>query len=180
VNSTDCRQGYKTGPDVEHTLVLGIGNTLLSDEGAGVHLLRDLQSRHQASPRLRLLDAGTLSFTLTEAIEDCTRLIVLDAARLGEQPGAVRRFAGEAMDRFIGQRRLSVHEVGLCDLLDVARLIGRLPSQRALIAIQPARTDWGTSLSPAVAAALPEAAALTVATFTAWERIAAGQGAAVA
>jgi hydrogenase maturation protease len=154
---------------VEDTLVLGIGNTLLSDEGAGVHLLHFLEARHPASPRLRLLDAGTLSFTLTEAIEDCKRLIVLDAARLDEQPGSVRCFEGEAMDRFIGQRRLSVHEVGLCDLLDVARLLGRLPRRRALIGIQPLHLDWGSRLSPAVEQALPRAAALVAATLAAWD-----------
>jgi hydrogenase maturation protease len=158
---------------VEQTLVLGIGNSLLSDEGAGVHLLRYLDSHRPRAAQVELVDAGTLSFTLAEAIEECQQLIVLDAARLGESAGTVRCFEGAAMDRFIGQGRLSVHEVGLCDLLDVARLVGRLPARRALVGIEPAQTDWGTALSPLVEAALPEAAAMVETTIAGWARAAA-------
>lgn len=72
------------------------------------------------------------------------------------------------MDRFIGQGRLSVHEVGLADLLDIARLTGHLPQRRALIGIQPQITDWGEGLSAAVQHALPRAAETAMDLLTKW------------
>jgi hydrogenase maturation protease len=62
------------------TLILGIGNTLLTDEGAGIHALNHLQAEYPDIPNLTFLDGGTLSFTLATWIEDCTNLIVFDAA----------------------------------------------------------------------------------------------------
>jgi hydrogenase maturation protease len=65
------------------------------------------------------------------------------------------------MDGFLGGgRRLSVHAAGLLDLLAVTRLEGVLPAERALLAIQPGRIEWGDSLSPAVAAGVRRACGL--------------------
>lgn len=140
------------------TLILGIGNTLLCDEGAGVHALNLLQSTRPDLPNLTYIDGGTLSFTLAAYIEDCDNLIVFDAAELKAPPGTVKTMAGAEMDRFLGAARRSPHEVGLLDLFDIARLTGTLPANRALIGIQPGRIEWGMSPTPEVAAALPLAA----------------------
>jgi hydrogenase maturation protease len=139
-----------------HTLVLGIGNTLLSDEGAGVHALEYLRSRHPEIPGVHYLDGGTLSFTLAGEIEDVDNLIVIDAAQLQAAPGTVRCMTGNEMDRFLGQGKCSVHEVGLLDLMDIARLMDALPRRRALIAIQPEMFCWGEAPSPPVSRAFPE------------------------
>lgn len=140
------------------TLVLGIGNTLLRDEGAGVHVVRRLAEQAAGRDDIELIDGGTLSFTLAGAIEDASQLIVVDAAQLGDAPGAMRVFEGEQMDAFVGgQRKRSVHEVSLVDLLMIARLADHLPRRRALIGIQPQDIDWGEHPSPAVAAAIPRA-----------------------
>lgn len=138
-----------------NTLVLGIGNTLLSDEGAGIHALNLLQSSHGDLPDLTFVDGGTLSFTLAAYIEDCDHLIVFDAAELNGPPGTVRAMAGEQMDAFLGAARRSPHEVGLLDLFDIARLTGFLPVNRALIGIQPQSIEWGMNPTPPVANALP-------------------------
>jgi hydrogenase maturation protease len=143
------------------TLVLGLGNTLLGDEGVGIHALahlRDLidQSGSALDNRVELLDGGTLSFTLATAIEDCEQLIVIDATRLDAAPGTVRVFEGEDMDHFLGSgKRSSVHEVSLLDLMAVAALGDHLPRQRALIGVQPEYIDWSDTLTPAVREALP-------------------------
>jgi hydrogenase maturation protease len=149
----------RTSDPVPSTLVLGIGNTLLSDEGIGIHVVHRLADD---APDLQatLMDGGTLSFTLAGPIEDCQRLIVVDAAELKAPPGTLRVFLDDAMDRHVaaGGKR-SVHEVGLADLLAVAALAGRLPPQRALVGIQPECVDWGTCPTSAVANALPSACA---------------------
>jgi hydrogenase maturation protease len=152
------------------TLVLGIGNTLLGDEGAGVHTVRALATRHADREDIRFLDGGTLGFTLAAAIESVRRLIVVDAAELETRPGTVRVFEGEAMDRFLGStRRRSVHEVGLLDLMAVARLCERLPPRRALVGIQPQSVDWAEAPTPAVAKGMAAACEQVMALIGAWQ-----------
>jgi hydrogenase maturation protease len=141
-------------------LVLGIGNTLLTDEGVGIVAMRELEARFGQREDMEFLDGGTLSFTLAVPISECSALLVIDAAELGAAPGSTRSFEGEEMDRFLGEnRKSSVHEVGLLDLLSISRLTGHWPERRALIGIQPAVVGWGEALTPAVAAALPEVCA---------------------
>jgi hydrogenase maturation protease len=141
-------------------LVLGIGNTLLTDEGVGVVAMHELEDRFGTRADMEFLDGGTLSFTLAVPISECTALLVIDAAELGAAPGTVRSFEGEEMDRFLGaNKKSSVHEVGLLDLMSISRLTGCWPDRRALIGIQPAVVAWGETLTPAVAAALPEVCA---------------------
>jgi hydrogenase maturation protease len=141
------------------TLVLGIGNNLLTDEGIGVHVIDYMIDRHGDEPGVDYLDGGTLSFTLAEPIAEHDNLIVVDAARLGLPPGSVRCLEGEAMDRYLSGDRQSVHEVGLTDLLDIARLSDVFPARRALIGIEPASIDWGEQPSAPVRPAIAEAAA---------------------
>ena len=142
---------------MNHVLVLGIGNTLLSDEGIGIHVINYLQQQHPAPEGVTYLDGGTLSFTLAAEIEDTDNLIVVDAARIGGQPGNVACMTGAEMDHFLGTAKRSVHEVGLLDLLDIARLTETLPANRALVGIQPGVIDWGEQPTAAVSAAIPSA-----------------------
>ena len=153
-----------------NTLLLGIGNTLLCDEGAGVHALNLFQTNHSTFPNLIYVDGGTLSFTLAVYIEDCDNLIVFDAAELNAPAGTVKTFVGEEMDAFLGAARRSPHEVGLLDLFDIARLTETLPVNRALIGIQPQNIEWGMFPSPPVEAALPRAVEQAVNLLTQWER----------
>lgn len=136
-------------------LVLGIGNTLLSDEGVGVVAMQTLQRQmveQGTDTDVEFLDGGTLSFTLAVPIEECDALIVMDAAMIDGPTGSVGCYEGEAMDRFLGEnRKASVHEVGLLDLMAIARLMEKWPERRALIGIRPAKLDWGEVLTPAVA-----------------------------
>lgn len=138
-------------------LVLGIGNTLLADEGVGIVAMNELLTRYGSRDDIEFLDGGTLSFTLAVPISECDALLVIDAAELGAEPGTVRSFDGEEMDRFLGENRKgSVHEVGLLDLRSISLLTGHWPKQRALIGVQPAFVGWGDALTPPVAAAVPE------------------------
>jgi hydrogenase maturation protease len=137
------------------TLVLGIGNSLLTDDGAGVHAALRLAELLGDDPDVRVLDAGTLSFTLLHEVQEADALIALDAARSGLAPGGISIHEGAEFDRFVRRSSRSVHEVGLADLLDMARLADSLPGRRVLIGIEPLEVEWGLEPSPPVAAALP-------------------------
>ena len=150
------------------TLVLGVGNTLLADEGAGVHALNYLSRHYDDLPNTEFLDAGTLSFTLAADISDADNLLIFDAAQLDGEAGSIRVFEGSALDEFLISGRRSVHEVGFADLMDIARLQDCLPVNRALIGIQPEVLGWGEHPGEAVAAAIPKAAALAADIIGRW------------
>ena len=150
------------------TLVLGVGNTILTDEGAGPWVVERLRTLNPDAPEITWLDGGTLSFTIATDVENARYLIIVDATELHAAPGTVRVFVDDDMDRMLGGHGRSIHEVGLMDLLNIARLTERYPQRRALVGIQPAIIDWGTEPSPAVAAAMPEAARAVAALIKAW------------
>ena len=155
------------------TLVLGIGNTLLTDEGIGVHVLQALEPELGQRDDVTLLDGGTLSFTLAGPIEDADALIVVDAANIKTRAGEWDLLEGEAMDAFLmSNRKATVHEVGLTDLRAIALLAGHWPEKRALVAIRPQVVDWGEHPTAAVAAAIPPVCAAIVDQIRAWNHVA--------
>jgi hydrogenase maturation protease len=150
------------------TLILGLGNVLMTDEAVGAEVVRRLGQEAGSDASLMLVDGGTLSFTLALPIGECPHLIVVDAAAMGEPPGSVRVFEDEAMDRQLSVNAKTVHEVSLSDLMDIARLTDTLPLRRALVGIEPELVGWGDRLTPAVEAAIPEAIARIRALLERW------------
>jgi len=151
-------------------VVLAIGNILLSDDGVGAKVLEKLKLSGRAPLSARLVDGGTLGFALAAELEDCAGLVVVDASHMSSPAGTVRCFAGDAMDVQLSRLGRSVHEVGLADAIDIARLTDQLPRRRILIGIEPATTDWGEELSPAVDAAVPGVVELVIDTLNDWRR----------
>lgn len=150
-------------------VVLGLGNTLLGDDGVGVQVIKRLQASRRLPPGIRFLDGGTLSFSLLEDIETADSLIVVDAAQLDEEPGSVHIYRDLAMDEFLRSKHSnSVHEVSLSELLDMARLTDRLPTRRAFVAIQPQHIDWDTEVSPDVRPGVETACIHVRALITRW------------
>jgi hydrogenase maturation protease len=149
-------------------LVLGVGNTLLCDDGAGVHVAKSLESRTELSSRIKIIDGGTLGLSLLPEIEDAAGLIVIDAAELGEPPGTIRVFENDAMDRHLSGKKTTVHEVAVADLLAAASLTGHAPHERALVAIQPESLDWGLELSASVEPAVAGAADAVASVIAGW------------
>ena len=105
------------------------------------------------------------------SLNETDHLIIIDAAQLDSPPGTVRLYEGEAMDRFLKDRRNnSVHQVSLLDLLAIAQLSGSLPGKRALIGIQPECIDWSDTLSDAAEKAIPIASVLVDELITKWRQ----------
>jgi hydrogenase maturation protease len=152
------------------TLILGIGNNLLTDEGIGVHVVRYLEEHHPEESGVTYIDGGTLSFTLAEPIAEHDNLIVVDAARFGDPPGSIQCLEGADMDRYLRGNRASVHEVGLMDLFDITRLTGTFPQNRALIGVEPESLGWGEFPSATVAPAIARVATLALALAQRWRQ----------
>ncbi|MDT8437424.1 MAG: HyaD/HybD family hydrogenase maturation endopeptidase [Wenzhouxiangellaceae bacterium] len=148
--------------------VIGIGNNLMTDDGAGVYVVEQLLDAQRTgsldAEQVRLLDGGTLSFTLLDEIEQADHLIIVDAAELHADPGTVQAFHDAEMDAYLSDAvRPSVHEVNLLDVLTAARLRGTMPRRYSLIGIQPDTIEWGTEPSDAVRPAIEQARDLIIA-----------------
>jgi hydrogenase maturation protease len=153
------------------TLVLGIGNSLRRDDGAGIHAIHYLRANYPASPDVVFMDGGTLGFTLAGPIAEADRLIVIDATNLAAAPGTVRLFQGAEMDGFLinGKKRTTAHEAGLVDLMLMAQWTNSVPRQRALIGIQPESLDIGEDPNEAVRRAIPAVCNLVMELIARWQ-----------
>lgn len=136
-------------------LVLGLGNVLLEDDGVGAAAVALLLERYAPPEGVRVLDGGTLGLSLLPYLEGADRVILVDAVRAEGPPGSVVRLDGDEVGPAVATR-LSPHQVGVADLLDGARWLGRYPDRVVLLGLVPESMELAVGLSPRVHAALPE------------------------
>jgi hydrogenase maturation protease len=139
-------------------LVLGLGNALMGDDALGVRAVEELRNRFRFPEEVNVLDGGTLGLDLLPRLEGVERLVIIDALEMGASPGTVFRLSGEEVPRAFASK-LSVHQVGVQDLLAVAELQGHLPGELVVWGAQPASVELGLELSSPVRKALPEVVA---------------------
>ena len=151
------------------TLVLGIGNLLWADEGFGIRALEYLHERWHFAPGTRLLDGGTQGLYLLPYVENCRRLLILDAVDYGLRPGTVKIVQDGEVPAFMGAKKMSLHQTGFQEVLAVATLRGWKPERLALIGVQPEHLeDYGGSLTDTVKAKLPVAIDVAVDFLRTW------------
>jgi hydrogenase maturation protease len=136
-------------------LVLGLGNVLLQDDGVGAAAVAWLLERYAPPDAVRVLDGGTLGLALLPYLETADAVILVDAIKADALPGSLVRMEGEDVGPAVATR-LSPHQVGVADLLDGARWLGRYPDSLVLLGLVPQSMDLAVGLSPRVHAALPE------------------------
>ncbi|MDR2637574.1 MAG: HyaD/HybD family hydrogenase maturation endopeptidase [Zoogloeaceae bacterium] len=139
-------------------LVLGIGNLLWADEGFGVRCVEALEAAWDFPAGVTLLDGGTQGLYLLPHVQAADALLVFDAVDYGDAPGTLREVSGEEVPRFMGTKKMSLHQTGFQEVLAAAELTGRFPQALVLIGVQPRDLeDYGGSLTPPVREKLPEA-----------------------
>lgn len=129
--------------------VLGIGNILLSDDGVGVHIIERLRDEFDLTGNVSLIDGGTKGLDLLPFIEGSDRVLIVDAANFNREPGTIDTVTGDRIPHFLSLK-LSMHQIGLPDMLFAARLMEITPPEMFLIGIQPKSMDTGTDLSPEI------------------------------
>jgi len=135
------------------TLVLGIGNLLLGDEGVGVHAIRALEG-HPLPSNARLLDGGTGSFNLLDPMSEARRIILIDATLDGGAPGEIRRLTPRFATDY--PKTLTAHDIGLKDLLDSFYLMNHRPEVVLYAITVTDVTRISDELSTPIEAILPE------------------------
>jgi hydrogenase maturation protease len=157
-------------------VVLGIGNSLMCEDGVGTRLVGDLSRvchhfSQSSEIEFDFIDGGTLGYLLLDRIAGADLILVLDAANIGEAPGAFRLLEGETLHQFLsGGNNRSVHELGLIDLLQMLDFTPEKPKELALIGIQPERLGWGDALSPAIEAQIPEIISFATCFIDSWSQ----------
>lgn len=132
-------------------LVLGIGNILWADEGFGVRCVEALHAEYEFGGNVTLMDGGTQGLYLLPYIEDARRLIVFDAVDYGMRPGEMVVATDDEVPRFMGAKKMSLHQTGFQEVIMSAALIDKLPESMVLVGVQPEELeDYGGSLRDVV------------------------------
>lgn len=132
--------------------VLGIGNLLMHDDGAGIHAVQKLIKEYRFEPEIQLIDGGTMGSELLPIFEEADKLIIVDAVNFNEEPGFIGTIENDdILTRLM--TKLSMHHLGLTDVLSQVKLLDIEPSQIYLVGIQPEDLNELTmELSAAVSA----------------------------
>ena len=148
------------------SVILGIGNTILSDEGVGVRAVEALQARYRLPDNIQAIDGGTSSMEMIEDLSDLDFLLVLDTIVAGQPAGTIVRLAGTEVPAFF-RRKLSPHQIGLSDVLASLEFLDAAPKDIVVIGVQPVTLELGMELTATVAARVPEVVEMAAAEFAA-------------
>ena len=136
-------------------LILGLGNPLLGDEGIGVRVVEELKGL-ELPDGVKVIEGGTTGLGLVGLMEGYQRVIIVDAADMGHPPGHVVRFTPSEAQFKMAEAPLSLHQIGLGEVLALAKAVGVAPAELVIIGVQPIRVEVGAGLSPEVERAIPQ------------------------
>ena len=142
------------------TLVLGLGNPLMADDGAGLAALAHLREEWDL-PDVELVDGGTWGLSLLPLFESFERVLLLDAVHAKARPGTLLMLSRNQLPRYFAQK-LSPHQIDLREVLGLAELRGALPATLVVIGVQPAEVELRAELSAPVERAIDGMVALTI------------------
>jgi hydrogenase maturation protease len=131
------------------TVVVGLGNPLMADDGLGLAALERLRAEWVLPADVTLADGGTWGMMLLPLIEEAGELLLLDAVRAGQPPGTLIELARHELPRYFAHK-ISPHQIDLREVLAVAELRGKLPERIVVIGVEPERVEMSDVLSPVV------------------------------
>jgi hydrogenase maturation protease len=156
-------------PGAYETLILGIGNVLWADEGFGIRTIESLHARYTFPESVRIMDGGTQGVFLLPWVQNAERLLILDAVDFGLEPATLKIIRGNDVPRFMGAKKVSMHQTGFQEVLSSAELTGELPEELVLIGVQPELLDdYGGSLRDSVKAQIDPAIDLALNILGEW------------
>jgi hydrogenase maturation protease len=147
-------------------VVLGIGNTILTDEAAGVRAALALEQAYKVPTNVQVIDGGTSGMEMIEDLSNLDFLIVLDVVKTGAVPGTVVKIAGDEIPVFFRQK-LSPHQIALPDVLASLELLGTLPKEIIVLGVEPISLELGIEMTPTIAEKVPVLAAMAAAELVA-------------
>jgi len=140
-------------------VVLGVGNIILTDEGAGVRAVEALERGWKLPENVLAIDGGTSGMEMIEELSNLDFLIVLDVVKTGAAPGTVVRIAGEEIPVFF-RKKLSPHQIALPDVLASLELLDAMPKEIVVLGVEFISLELGLDMTPTVAEKVPVLAAM--------------------
>ena len=150
-------------------VVLGVGNLLWADEGFGVRCVEALAAGWDVPPEVEVMDGGTLGLALVPELLDATHVLLFDAVAHRGEPGTLVVARDDEIPALMGGDKMSLHQVGMNDILASLELLGHKPEHFTVVGIRPVQlADYGGSLTEPVRAQLPAALELGIEELSRW------------
>ncbi len=147
-------------------VVLGIGNTILTDEAAGVRAIEALEQTYAVPSDVQVIDGGTSGMEMIEDLSDLDFLMVIDVVKTGAAPGTVVKIAGDEIPVFF-RNKLSPHQIALPDVLASLELLDTMPKEIVVLGVEPISLELGMEMTPTVAGKIPQLVEMAVAELVA-------------
>jgi hydrogenase maturation protease len=125
------------------TIVIGLGNPLLSDEGIGVHLVRKLSENQDKFPSVDSIDAGTGGMNVLHLIANRKKAVIIDCVKMGKKPGTIKRFEPADVQTTKKMMHFSLHEADILRIIELSRQLGECPNQIVIFGIEPESLELG-------------------------------------
>ena len=135
-------------------VVLGIGNTILTDEAAGVRAVEALERAYKMPADVQVIDGGTSGMEMIEDLSNLDFLIVIDVVKTGAAAGTVVKIQGDQIPVFF-RRKLSPHQIALPDVLACLELLDTMPKEIIVLGVELISLELGMEMTPTVAAKVP-------------------------
>jgi hydrogenase maturation protease len=136
-----------TGTVKKDTVVLGLGNPLMGDEGIGPAIIERLIAQAENFPSIDFVDAGTGGLTVLHLISDRKKAILIDCAYMQTEPGTIRKFTPEEVLSVKELTGRSLHEADILSVLDMAAELGQCPPEVVIFGIEPKSIEPRARLS---------------------------------
>jgi hydrogenase maturation protease len=147
--------------------VMGIGNILMQDEGIGVHIIRELE-KYNFNPDIALIDGGNMGMDLLSFFDDHDKMIIVDAVDFEEAPGFIDTIENDDILTLF-TTKMSLHHLGLKDVLSYAKLLDRTPEDLCLIGIQPEKIEFDMQLSKNINSKINELTQMVLKKLETWK-----------
>ncbi|EKN68332.1 HyaD/HybD family hydrogenase maturation endopeptidase [Schinkia azotoformans] len=135
--------------------ILGIGNTLYSDEGVAIHVLPLLENALAGFENVEIIEGATDGMRLLGPVEEADYLLIIDAINAGEAGGTLITISNDDIPQYFGVK-MSIHQVGFQEVLFASKIRDKLPNEMVMIGVQPESLVLGVELSDTVRAVLPD------------------------
>lgn len=150
-------------------LVIGIGNTLYSDEGVGVHLLPYVEEALSDFDNIEIMDGSTDGIKLLGPVEECDYLLVLDAVANHKEPGTIIILKNDEIPNLFTVK-MSIHQMGFQEVVAATKVRQTAPEEYMIIGVQPDSLEIGLELSDCVKNKIPEIVELVVDQVKQWKK----------
>jgi hydrogenase maturation protease len=134
------------------TVVLGLGNLLMSDEGVGCVLINQFIAQSDKYPSVEFIDAGTGGMSILHLIAGREKAVLIDCAYMGTKPGTIKKFKPDEVESLKKLAHHSLHEADMLKVIELAKQLDQCPQEVVIFGIQPGKVEAGQGLSETLTA----------------------------